>query len=170
MIIGSTGKLGSKLLSYSYKENISIHAITCFSNKKKLINQSKKYNINKSFALSILSEKKNFLKFISQTKFSIVYFLDYGSSSLIFLDAILKNNVGCTIAIANKEMIIAGGHLLRNQFIKSNNNLVPLDSEHFSLFRLNPNDLETKFLYITASGGPFYFNKNINLKTVTQKK
>ena len=62
-------------------------------------------------------------------------------------------------------MIIAGGHLLRNQFIKSNNNsLVPLDSEHFSLFRLNPNDLETKFLYITASGGPFYFNKNINLK------
>ena len=60
LIIGSTGKLGSKLLSYSYKENISIHAITCFSNKKKLINQSKKYNIKKSFALSILSEKKTF--------------------------------------------------------------------------------------------------------------
>ena len=170
LIIGSTGKLGSKLLSYSYKEGISINAITCFSNKKKLINQTKKFNINKSFALSTLSEKNNFLEFISKAKFSIVYFLDCGSSSLIFLDKILKNNSGCTVAIANKEMIIAGGPLFRNQFIKSNNNLVPLDSEHFSLFRLNPNDSETKFLYITASGGPFYFNKDINLKSVSQKE
>lgn len=170
LIIGSTGKLGSKLLSYSYNEDISINAITCFSNKKKLINQTKKFNINKSFVLSILSEKKKFLKFISKTKFSIIYFLDYGSSSLIFLDKILKNNSGATIAIANKEMIIAGGHLFKDQFTQSNNNLVPLDSEHFSLFRLNPNDSETKSLYITASGGPFYFNKGINLKSVSQKE
>ncbi len=40
----------------------------------------------------------------------------------------------------------------------------------FLFFRLNPNNLETKSLYITASGGPFYFNKNINLKSVTQKE
>ena len=59
---------------------------------------------------------------------------------------------------------------LKNQFKKTNNNLVPLDSEHFSLFRLNPNNSETKRLYITASGGPFYFNKNINLKSVSQKE
>ncbi len=170
LIIGSTGKLGSKLLSYSYKEGISINAITCFSNKKKLINQTKKYNIKKSFTLSISSEKDNFLSFISETKFSIVYFLDYGSSSLIFLDKILNHNTNCIIAIANKEMIIAGGHLIRNKFIKSNNNLVPLDSEHFSLFRLNPNDAETKLLYITASGGPFYFKKKISLKSVTRKE
>ena len=67
-------------------------------------------------------------------------------------------------------MIIAGGHLLRNQFIKSNNNLFHLTLNIFLFFRLNPNDLETKFLYITASGGPFYFNKNINLKNVSQKE
>ena len=96
--------------------------------------------------------------------------MDYGSSSLFFLDIILKNNTGCTIAIANKEMIVAGGHLLRNLIIRSKNVLLPLDSEHFSLFRLNPKDIETKYLYITASGGPFYFNKKIDLNKVSQKE
>lgn len=170
LIIGSTGKLGSKLLNYTHKQDISINSITCFSNKKKLLNQTKKFNINKSFILSISSEMDKFLKFISNSKFSIVYFLDYGSSSLIFLDKILKKNTGCTIAIANKEMLVAGGHLLRENLIKSKNKLVPLDSEHFSLFRVNPVDSEIKSLYITASGGPFYFNKKINLNTVKQKE
>ena len=35
VIIGSTGKLGSKLLNYTCKNNIKIFAITCFKNKKK---------------------------------------------------------------------------------------------------------------------------------------
>ena len=170
LIIGSTGKLGSKLLNYTHKEDISINAITCFSNRQKLAHQSKKFNVNKSFILSIPSEVNKFVKLISVSKYSIVYFLDYGSSSLFFLDIILDNNSGCTIAIANKEMIIAGGHLLRNKILKSKNNLVPLDSEHFSLFRLKPNDSETKSLYITASGGPFYFNKKINLNKVSQNE
>ena len=169
LIIGSTGQLGSKLLKYAKKEKISINAITCFSNEKKLSYQIDKYKINKSYILSIPSQKSNFLKMISNSKFSLVYFLDYGSSSLIYLDIILKNNSNCTIAIANKEMIIAGGHLLRNNIIKSKNKLLPLDSEHFSLFRLNPKDIETKSLYITASGGPFYFNKKINLNNVSKK-
>jgi 1-deoxy-D-xylulose-5-phosphate reductoisomerase len=170
LIIGSTGKLGSILLNYTHKEKITINAITCFSNKKKLLNQSIKFNVNHSFILSLSSEKKNFINLISNSKFDIIYFLDFGSSSLLFLDIILKNNSGCTIAIANKEMIIAGGHLLRNKFIKSKNILIPLDSEHFSLFRLNPKEIETKNLYITASGGPFYFNKKINLNRVSKKE
>ncbi len=170
LIIGSTGKLGSKLLNYTHKENISVNTITCFSNKKKLLNQTKKFNIDKSFILSISSEMDKFLELISNSKFSIVYFLDYGSSSLIFLDKILRNNSDCTIAIANKEMLVAGGHLLREKLIKSKNKLVPLDSEHFSLFRLNPIDSEIKSLYITASGGPFYFNKKINFDLVNQKE
>lgn len=170
LIVGSTGKLGSKLLNYINREKISVKAITCFSNKKKLLNQKKKFNIDKSFILSLPSDKNDFLNFISKFKFSIIYFLDYGSSSLLFLDIILKNNSGCTIAIANKEMIVTGGHLLRRKIFKSKNNFIPLDSEHFSLFRLNPKDSETKFIYITASGGPFYFNKKINLNNVSQKE
>jgi len=118
LIIGSTGKLGSKLLNYTHKENIIVNTITCYSNKKKLLHQSKKFKVNKSFILSIPSDVNKFLNLISLSKFSIVYFLDYGSSSLIYLDQILKNNSGCTIAIANKEMIVAGGHLLRKKILR----------------------------------------------------
>ena len=32
LIIGSTGKLGVKLLDYTYKNNIKVNAITCFNN------------------------------------------------------------------------------------------------------------------------------------------
>jgi len=170
LIIGSTGMLGSKLLNYMYKEKIPANTITCFSNKKKLLSQKKRFNINNFFILSLSSDKKKFLKLISKKKYSIIYFLDYGSSSLLYLDIILKNNSGSTIAIANKEMIVAGGHLLREKIIRSKNKLLPLDSEHYSLFRLSPKDIETKNLYITASGGPFYFNKRINLNKVSRKE
>ena len=72
LIIGSTGKLGSKLLNYTKKENISVNAITCFTNKKKLLDQTKKFNIDRSFILSLSSEKDSFLKFLSKSKFSIM--------------------------------------------------------------------------------------------------
>ena len=41
LIIGSTGKLGSSLLKYCYKNNINISSITCFNNISKLIKQKK---------------------------------------------------------------------------------------------------------------------------------
>ena len=34
LIIGSTGKLGTKLLNYSKENNIQIYALACFTNKK----------------------------------------------------------------------------------------------------------------------------------------
>ena len=61
-------------------------------------------------------------------------------------------------------MIIAGGKLLIdkiNSYLKIN--LVPLDSEHFSMINSNTINNEIDKVYITASGGPFYFKKNINL-------
>ena len=48
--------------------------------------------------------------------------------------------------------------------------MIPLDSEHFSLInsKLKHNNIDK--VYITASGGPFYFNKKINLNNVTINK
>ena len=60
-------------------------------------------------------------------------------------------------------MIIAGEKLLIDKINNSGNKLVPLDSEHFSMVNSNINNEEIDKVYITASGGPFYFKKNINL-------
>lgn len=166
LIIGSTGKLGSMLLSYTKKNDINIFAITCNTNKTKLLSQCKKYNIKNSYVLSDANDLKKFL-ILLKTKIKIIYFLDYGSKSLSYLNIFIQFNKNSIIAIANKEMIIAGGKLITSAINKTNNILVPLDSEHFSLKNLNFNNNNINKIYITASGGPFYFQKRINLKKVS---
>ena len=55
-------------------------------------------------------------------------------------------------------MIIAGGQLLMSK-IKNRKFFLPLDSEHFSMINSNTNNDDIQKVYITASGGPFYFKK-----------
>ena len=166
VIIGSTGKLGSKLLNYTFKNSIPIFATTCYKNVSKLNYQKKKYSIKNTFSLNKLSDQKSFLKFLEK-KIHIIYFLDYGSFSIKYLDCFLKFNENSIVAIANKEMIIAGGNLLQSKIKKTNNRFIPLDSEHFSLIKSNFNKHDIQKIYITASGGPFYFDKKINLSNVS---
>tara|TARA_B100000989_G_scaffold179285_1_gene134670 strand:- start:2340 stop:3431 length:1092 start_codon:yes stop_codon:yes gene_type:complete len=168
VIIGSTGKLGSKLLNFLLKNNISVLAISCFSNRQKLLEQRNKYNIKKTFVLSIKNEKNRFMNFL-KTKIDIIYFLDYGSFSLNYLNEYLKHNTHSIIAIANKELIIAGGSILQKKISQSKNKFIPLDSEHFSLLNSKINKDNIRKIYITASGGPFYFNKKINLSNVSMQ-
>ena len=47
LIIGATGKLGNKLLKYTFKNSIPVYGITCYKNFKKLETQKKKYNVKK---------------------------------------------------------------------------------------------------------------------------
>ena len=54
LVIGSTGKLGKKLLNYCFKNKIYISGITCYKNINLLIKQGKSYKIKDKF---ILSEK-----------------------------------------------------------------------------------------------------------------
>ena len=170
LIIGSTGKLGSKLSSYCHFHSINIKSATCYKNIKKLTAQKKQFNIKNIYKLSDQIEKNKFLDHISNSKFDVVYFLDFGSYSLTYIDILLKNNSSCLFAVANKEMLIAGGKLLQKKIIASKNKFLPLDSEHYSLRYLNLNNKHINKLYITASGGPFYFKKKINLKKVSLKQ
>ena len=137
LILGSTGKLGTKLLDYCFKNNLQISAITCYTNIKKILKQKIKFNIKNFFCLSIKEDKTFFLDYLKNNNFTIVYFLDYGSYSLKYLNIILNNNTKCILAIANKELLIAGGNILINKINLTRNSLIPLDSEHFSLFNAN---------------------------------
>ena len=165
LIIGSTGKLGVKLLNYTFKNRIKVNAITCFNNVTKLNSQKTKFNISKSFVLSKENEYQKFLNFL-KLPIDIIYFLDFGSSSLVYLEQFMKFNSNSTIAIANKEMIIAGGPLLMQKIKESKNKFIPLDSEHFSLQNSLINN-NIKKVYITASGGPFFFSKFNSFKRVS---
>ena len=167
LIIGSTGKLGSKLLKFAFNNDIKIDAICCFKNQKKLISQSHKFKIKNKFVLSKFNDEKKLFEYIKLKKINIVYFLDYGSQSIKYINHFLSYQFKSVIAIANKELIIAGGKILMSSILKKKCTFIPLDSEHFSLFNLNPTDSQIKKISITASGGPFYFDKNINLNSVS---
>ena len=73
--------------------------------------------------------------------------------------------------IANKESIICGWNLIKKKAKKYKTKIIPIDSEHFSIFKLiekhNLNEIQK--IYITASGGPFLnLNKN-QLKNIQPK-
>ena len=75
------------------------------------------------------------------------------------------------ILIANKEAIICGWKLIKKTSINYRTKIIPVDSEHFSIFKLLEFHKlnEIKKIYITASGGPF-LNININkLKNIKPK-
>ena len=88
---------------------------------------------------------------------------------------------GKNIALANKETLVAAGHLVM-QAVKDNNvSLLPVDSEHSAIFQSLRSgyhlclsfiekgrvDSEVKKLILTASGGPFRGKTREELKWVT---
>ena len=73
------------------------------------------------------------------------------------------------IAIANKESIICGWNLIKNELKKNNAEFIPVDSEHFSLW-YGTRDIKKdtiEKIYITATGGPLY---NTPLKKIKNIK
>ena len=182
-IIGSTGVLGTKISNFLHKKNIKINLITCFANDTKLNKQSLKFNVNKSIVLSNSLKNSKFTNllygdsflfdYIDKNKIDLIYILNIGYETLRYIRYIISRQKNCTIAIANKELLVAGGPLLIDSIYESKNNFLPLDSEHFSLINLinSRNSINTSVnkVYITATGGPFYFKKNFDIKKVTLK-
>jgi 1-deoxy-D-xylulose-5-phosphate reductoisomerase len=77
---------------------------------------------------------------------------------------------GRTLALANKESLIAGGPLVRR--IAKKGQIVPVDSEHSALaqaLRAGTRD-ELKKLILTASGGPFRGRSRADLHDVTPEQ
>ena len=76
---------------------------------------------------------------------------------------------GKHIAQANKEVLVAAGHLLKTALNKSSSLLVPVDSEHNAIFQclLARGSSALKRVILTASGGPFLNYTIDQLRAVT---
>ncbi len=174
VILGSTGSIGSTLLKIikKDKEKFSIEILVINKNYRKLINQIKTFKVKnviiinknsfeitkkilKNKDINIYNNYKSFKKILKNKK------IDYTMSAIAGLEG-LKPTLDIikftkTIAIANKESIICGWHLIKKNLKKYNTNFIPTDSEHFSILSLIDNDKSDSIekIYITASGGPF---------------
>tara|TARA_X000001036_G_scaffold85384_1_gene77534 strand:- start:3154 stop:4317 length:1164 start_codon:yes stop_codon:yes gene_type:complete len=171
-ILGSTGSIGKNLITILKKDkkNFEIILLTGSKNYKELSKQAKFFKVKNI----IIINKKSYLKF-KKIKFShkINIFNNFNSLNEIFknkIDYVMSSISGINgleptikiikytkkIAIANKESIICGWHLIKRNLKKFKTTFIPVDSEHFSIFySLNENDISNiEKIYLTASGGP----------------
>ena len=174
ILLGSTGSIGRSFLNILKADvnNFDILLLTANKNISQLLKQLKIFKVKNI----IVNDKKSFLKvkkILKNKKINI--YNNYDSINKIFkekkADYTLNAISGLDglspslkiikftkkIAIANKESIICGWSLIKNEFNKFKVKFIPVDSEHFSIWSLidDVKNINIEKVFITASGGPF---------------
>lgn len=167
-VLGSTGSIGKNVLNIIGKNpnNFKIILLTANKNYKELLKQTKRFKVKNV----IISDDNAYKKFNKLNKNSNIKVfknfqiinkifknkIDYSMISIVGLAGldpmlqIIKHSK--VIAVANKESIICGWNLIKKQLKKYSTKLIPVDSEHFSIwYSLNNNDVNN--IILTSSGG-----------------
>lgn len=80
---------------------------------------------------------------------------------------------GSTLALANKESLVAGGRLVTDAAESRGVSILPVDSEHSAIFQSMQgcrDKRQIKRLILTASGGPFFGRSRAELEKVTPEQ
>ena len=170
-ILGSTGSIGKTLLEIikENKKNFDVVLLTADKNYKEILKQAKYFKVKNL----IITNEKSFRELNKKKLGKINIFNNYDSFNNIFkkkIDYVMSSISGIDgleptlkiikhtkkIAIANKEAIICGWHLIKRNLQKYKTTFVPVDSEHFSIFYALQNNKISNIekIYLTASGGP----------------
>ena len=170
-ILGSTGSIGRETLEIIKKNKkdfniVLLSANTNYSLIKKQINifKPKYFIINNFYVFNKIKKIKKDSKTIIFNRFNEIpknLRTDITISAIVGiagLEPTIKfTKISKKVLLANKESIICGWHILKNISKKYKTDIIPIDSEHFSIHQLvkNSNNSDIKKIYITASGGPF---------------
>ena len=182
-ILGSTGSIGHSTLEIIKKSNeFKVELLFANKNYFKIISQIKVFKPS----IVIINNENIYLKIKKKYQNKSIVVLNNITFVQKHLDkvdvtvsaipgiaglepTILFTKISRRILLANKEAIICGWHLIKKNSIKYKTELVPIDSEHFSINMLLKNYSKDQIekIYITASGGPFLklnINKFKNIK------
>ena len=176
-IFGSTGSIGESTLNVirENKDLFNIVTLVAGKNIKKLIEQIEEFKPKNVYIIDkensdILKEKyKDINVFYGEEgmeEISKLVDYDISISALVGIAGLkptynmIKN--GKTVALANKEVLVAGGKLIMKTAKENGAKLLTVDSEHSAIMQcLNGEDNNPiDKILLTASGGPF-FNKEI---------
>lgn len=184
-ILGSTGSIGTQSLDVCRMHGYSIKCLTANSNAALMEAQIREF---KPEMVCMMNEKAaSTLKAkISDMNTKVVAGLDGLIECATYdgADTVLNSVVGMiglqptleaikarkTIALANKETLVAGGHLVTNLAKEYGVSILPVDSEHSAIFQAmqgSPSKSAVKKIILTASGGPFFGKTFEELEHVT---
>lgn len=176
-IFGSTGSIGTSTLNVirNNKDKFEVASLVAGNNIERLIEQINQFNPKHVYIKS--EENSKILK--SKFKDLDVYYGEQGMkdiSNLTDYDIAVSALVGIagleptynmikngkTVALANKEVLVAGGELIINTAKEKNAKLLTVDSEHSAIMQCLNGEENNKIdkILLTASGGPF-FDKEI---------
>ena len=177
-ILGSTGSIGDSTLSVVAHARANhgpnafpIEALTAQSNVDKLATQAREfrprlavigdpalYNRLKDALAGTgieVAAGRDAIRDAAARPSDVVMVAIIGAASLVPTLAAVKR--GATIALANKECVVAAGDVFREALAASRAIVIPVDSEHNAAFQLLDFNQAHAFerVTLTASGGPF---------------
>ncbi|MGN0527180.1 MAG: 1-deoxy-D-xylulose-5-phosphate reductoisomerase [Acutalibacteraceae bacterium] len=186
-LLGSTGSIGMQTLDVARAHSYKIKSLTAYSNVDIIENQIREF---KPEYAALVDEKAAADLKVRVADLDVkvlsgiegVSFCGAEADGEITLNSVVGMaglkptldavNAGKTIALANKETLVAGGCLVTDAAKKNNVSIIPVDSEHSAIFQCllgAPANNALKRIILTASGGPFFGKTKEELKNVTLK-
>ncbi len=172
-IFGSTGSIGCSTLNVvrRHRDRFAVSILAAGHNLQRLIEQIREFNPRHVY---IIGEKDAaVLKALfpgldiyrgedGMDKVSRLTDFDIGVSALVGVAGLRPTwnmiNNGKTVALANKEVLVAGGRLVMEAARKQGAALLTVDSEHSAIMQCLRGEThgEIERILLTASGGPFF--------------
>ena len=164
-ILGSTGSIGTTALRVlgRQRDRFRVAALTAYDNAQLLAEQAQ------SFAPAFVGIVRNgttphagwhlgegcLVDAARRDDVDIVLNAVVGAAGLEATLAALA--AGKRVALANKETLVMGGHLVTGACASGGGEIVPVDSEHSAILQCITGraGVEVRRIIITASGGPF---------------
>lgn len=187
-LLGSTGSIGTQSLDVARTQGYEVVALAANSNVKLLMQQIQEFHPayvgvandaacealkselqGVSDAPKVLSGAEGIIELAKLDAADVVLNAVVGIAGLGATLAALEN--GNDVALANKESLVTGGHLVTQAATKNGTKLLPVDSEHSAIFQCLQDEHSAKTLnkiLLTASGGPFFGMKRDQLATKTK--
>ena len=171
-ILGSTGSIGTQTLDVvrQHPDRFSVYMISANSSAELLVSQALAFHV--PHVVICRPEKYEWVKnalpgvqvhlgieaacaLVQSPEVDLVVAAMVGFSGLRPTLAALQ--AGKTLALANKETLVAAGALVMEEAARSGARIYPVDSEHSAIFQclLGAGDNRPARIHLTASGGPF---------------
>ncbi len=184
-ILGSTGSIGTQSLDVARQHGYRVSFLTAGKNVDLLEDQIREFRPEKAALLD--AEKAKELKLRVQDTPTQIFGGEEGiceCAALNSADTVINAivglaglrptlavlNAGKTLALANKESLVAGGELVLSAANVNHAAILPVDSEHSAIFQClqgKPTNAALKKIILTASGGPFFGKTIEELSCVT---
>ena len=173
-ILGSTGSIGRQALDVisQHRDLFEVELLTANNSSDLLIRQAIEFDANavvicnedkyKEVAdalqpegIKVFAGMQSVCDLVCGSNIDIVLTSMVGFSGLASTVAAVK--AGKTIALANKETLIAAGAIVMDLAAKHGARILPVDSEHSAIFQclMGSAGADIEKIHLTASGGPF---------------